>query len=332
MLKFINNLKINTRIALLSTAPLVGLAVIGGFYLHGERKIDEAVTNAREFEAIKADFDTIDNEVTRVRMLIRGIVLGSSHAQVTELKDAIMNSTQALGGTLRHEIDPAIFKHVTKLKTLVPKSVAQISKIEQANNKMGGTNTKGLRRDLDRIQNKLMALADTFGTDDVSRKIIEIMALANGYRYSGSFAADATSVENSTGGVTILFAGIAKLRSEIDGLLTGNGVSLADREKLGGLLDDYNTQLDAWIEVNSDFEAAMTSGEAIFGEINTQFVPIANWTKQQLAVTADAVQWERDLTKKVSASATAGVVSLLLLIGFAGPQHYWAGQGNHWRV
>jgi methyl-accepting chemotaxis protein len=316
MLKFINNLKINTRIALLSTAPLVGLAVIGGFYLHGESKIDEAVTNAREFEAIKADFDTIDNEVTRVRMVIRGIVLGSSHAQVTELKDAIMNSTQALGGTLKHEIDPAIFKQVNKLKTLVPKYVAQVSKIEQANNKMGGTNTKGLRRDLDRIQNKLTALADKFGTDDVSRKIIEIMALANSYRYSGSFAADATSVENSTGGVTILFAGIAKLRTEIDGLLTANGVSLADREKLGGLLDEYNTQLDTWIKVNSDFEAAMTSGEAIFGEINTQFVPISNWTKQQLTATADAVQWERDLTKKVSASATAGVVSLLLLIGF----------------
>ena len=30
MFKFINNLKINTRIALLSSAPLVGLAIIGG--------------------------------------------------------------------------------------------------------------------------------------------------------------------------------------------------------------------------------------------------------------------------------------------------------------
>ena len=50
MLKFINNLKINTRIALLSAAPLVGLVVIGGFYLNGERKINEAVANAKEFE------------------------------------------------------------------------------------------------------------------------------------------------------------------------------------------------------------------------------------------------------------------------------------------
>ena len=49
MSKFINNLKISTRIALLSATPLIGLATIGGNYLYGEIKIDEAIAKATSF-------------------------------------------------------------------------------------------------------------------------------------------------------------------------------------------------------------------------------------------------------------------------------------------
>ena len=103
MFKFINNLKINTRIALLSAAPLIGLAAIGGNYLYGEMKIDAAIAKATAFEHVKADFDQIDKEVTHMRMVVRGILLGSSDAQGMEMRGSIMNSTSALGRTLKYE-------------------------------------------------------------------------------------------------------------------------------------------------------------------------------------------------------------------------------------
>jgi methyl-accepting chemotaxis protein len=316
MFKFINDLKINTRIALLSAAPLVGLAAIGGVYLHGEMKIDAAVAEATAFDDIKADFDQINKEVTHMRMVVRGIVLGSSDAQDTELRDAIMKSTQALSGTLKYDIDPAISKQVNKLKTLVPKYAAQIAKIQQANNKMGGANATGVRRNLDGIQSNLLAFCDRLGADDVRLKVIEIITLANSYRYSSASAADSTSIENSTGGLAKMFAGIAGLRTQIDALLSSKGVSPADKEKLEGFLEDFGKQVKAWTKINSDLESAMTNEEAIYGEIDTLFEPISIWTEQQLEATDAAVQWERDLTKQVAAGVTAGVVGLLLMIGF----------------
>jgi methyl-accepting chemotaxis protein len=316
MFKFINDLKINTRIALLSAAPLFGLAAIGGVYLHGEMKIDAAVAEATAFDDIKADFDQINKEVTHMRMVVRGILLGSSDAQGIEIRGAVMNATSALGRTLKHDIDPTISKQVNKLKSLVPKYVVQIMKIEQAQKEMGGNSIQGVHGKLDRIQSNLLAFCDTLGADDVRLKVIEIIALANGYRYSGSSAADSTSMENSAGGLAKMFAGIAGLRTQIDGLLSSKGVSLADREKLGGFLDDFGKQVDVWAKINLDRESAMASEEAIFGEINPLFEPISNWTEQQLEATDAAVQWERDLTKQVAAGATAGVAGLLLMIGF----------------
>ena len=281
MFNFINNLKISTRIVMLSAAPLIGLAAIGGNYLYGEMKIDATIAKANAFSSFAANVDEIGHEVLRMRMVVRGIMIGSSAAQVSELKSLIVSSTQTLSGAMRQDIDPAIAKQVNKLKTLIPKYAAQVSKIEQANNKMSGTNTKGLLRDLDILRNKMMALSEKFGTNEVSRKIIEITALANSYRYSGSFAADATSVKNSTGG-SILFADVAKLRTEINGLLVAHSVSLVDRETLGGLLNDYSKQVVALIKVNSDFETAMATQEAIFSEINLQLDPIFSWTEEQL--------------------------------------------------
>ena len=43
MFNFVNNLKINTRIAVLSAAPLIGLAAIGANYLYGEMRIYAAI-------------------------------------------------------------------------------------------------------------------------------------------------------------------------------------------------------------------------------------------------------------------------------------------------
>ena len=126
MLKFINNLKINTRIAVLSAAPVIGLAVIGGNYLYGELKIDEAIAKATAFSGVKSDFDQIDKEVTHMRLVVRGILLGSSVAQSIEIRGSVMNATSALGRTLKHDIDPTISGHVNKLKTLVPKYIVQV--------------------------------------------------------------------------------------------------------------------------------------------------------------------------------------------------------------
>ena len=316
MFKFINNLKINTRIALLSAAPLVGLAVIGAIYLHGENKIDAAIAEATSFDDTKADFDQINKEVTHMRMVVRGILLGSSDAQGIEVRGAMMNATSALGRTLKYDIDPTISMQVNKLKTLVPKYVAQIMKIEQAQKEMGGNGVKGVRRDLDRIQSNLIAFCDRLGADDVRLKVLEIITLANDYRYSSASAADSTSIENSAGGLAKMFNEIAALRTQIDGLLSTKGVSLADKEKLAGFLDDFGKQLDAWTKINSDLESAMTSEETIYGEINTLFEPITNWTEHQLEATDAVVQWERDFTKQVAAGAATSIFGLLLAIGF----------------
>ena len=319
MFKFINNLKINTRIALLSAAPLIGFAVIGGFYLLGEHKIDVAFEQATAFDGVKTDFDTIDNEVNHMRIVIRGILLGSGDAQGIELRGAIMNVTSALGRTLRHDIDPTISGQVNKLKTLVPKYVDQIVKIEQAHKEMGGTSAQGVRGELERIQNDLMAFSGKLGADDVNLKVVEIITLANSYRYSGAHdasTAGSSDAENPASGAAKMSDGIAKLRTEIDGLLAAKAVSQADKEKLEGLLDGFGKQVAAWEKIDSDMESAVAREEAFFGEINPLFEPISNWTEQQLAVTHETVQRERDSTKKIAASATAVVIGLLLMIAF----------------
>ena len=86
MFNFVNNIKINTRIALLSAAPLIGLAAIGGNYLYGEIKIDEAIARATAFNSFNVDLDEVGHDVLRMRMVLRGIMIGSSQAQVSELK------------------------------------------------------------------------------------------------------------------------------------------------------------------------------------------------------------------------------------------------------
>jgi methyl-accepting chemotaxis protein len=315
MLKFINNLKINTRIAFLSAAPLVGLAAIGGNYLYGEMRIDAAIEEARAFSDVKIDFDQIDKEVTHMRMVVRGILLGSSDAQSIEIRGAIMNATSALGRTLKHDIDPTVAGQVNKLKTLVPKYVVQVMKIEKAHKEMG-TNAQGVQGKLERIQYKLLAFSDQLGADDVALKIMEVIAQANGYRFSSTSSTDSTSVENLSNGLGKVFDGIAKLRSEIDGMLATKGVMQADREKLGGLLDEFSKHVDTWAKIDADRQNALAGEAAIFGEINPLFEPITKWTEKELTATTEAVQSTRDWTKKVSAWFTGGVTGFLLLVGF----------------
>ena len=315
MFNFVNNLKINTRIALLSAAPLIGLAAIGGNYLYGEMKIDEAIARATAFNAVKADFDQIDKEVAHMRMVVRGILLGSSDAQSMEMRGSIMNSTSALGRTLKYNIDPTIAMQVNKLKTLVPKYAAQVMKIEQTHREMGSS-AQGVQGKLERLQYKLLAFSEQQSADDVSVKIMEVIALANAHRYSSTSASDLTSVENLANGQAKLLDGIAKLKTEIDGMLATRGVLQADREKLAGLLDEFNKQLSAWSKIDADRQAAMANEAAIFGEIRPLFEPITKWTEMQLAATTEAVQMERNWTKKVSAWVTGGVTGFLLLIGF----------------
>ena len=214
--------------------------------------------------------DEVGHEVLRMRMVVRGIMIGSSPAQVSELKSLIVSSTQTLSGAMRQDIDPAIAKQVNKLKTLVPKYAAQISKIEQANNKMGGQISKACAGELEILQNKLMALSDRFGTNEVSLKIIEIIALANSYRYSGSFAADATSVEkfNRRSDIVRRHCQVENRNQRVAdskrGFAGRQGNSWADFWMI------TCKQVDAWVKANSDFEAAMTTQEAIFSEINSQ--------------------------------------------------------------
>ncbi|HLA02996.1 MAG TPA: methyl-accepting chemotaxis protein [Aestuariivirga sp.] len=315
MFNFINNLKINTRIAVLSAAPLIGLAAIGGNYLYGEMRIDAAIEEARAFSGVKADFDQIDKEVTHMRLVVRGILLGSSVAQSIEIRGSVMNATSALGRTLKHDIDPTISGQVNKLKTLVPKYIVQVMKIEKAHKEMG-TSAKGAQGKLERIQYKLLAFSDQLGADDVSLKTREVIALANGYRFSGTASADLTSVENLVNGLAKVLNGIAKLRTEIDGMLAAKGILQADRENLDGLLDDFSKQLEAWAKIDVDRQSAMADEAAIFGEISPLFEPITKWTEKQLAATTEAVQLTRDRTKKVSAWVAGGVTGFLLLVGF----------------
>ncbi len=315
MSKFINNLKINTRIALLSATPLMGLAAIGGNYLYGEMKIDEAIAKSTAFSVVKTDFDQINNEVGHMRMVVRGILLGSSDAQSMEMRGSIMNSTSALARTLKYNIDPSIAVHVNKLKTLVPKYVVQIMKIEQAHKEMG-TNAQGVQGKLERIQYKLLAFSEQQRADDVSLKIMEILALANSYRSSGTTGVDLTSVENLTNGLAKLLEGIAKTAKQIDGMLATRGVLQTDRDKFSGLVAEYSNQLSAWAKIDADRQSAMANEAAIFGEIKPLFEPITNWTEKQLIATTAAVQAERDWTKKISAWVGGGVTGFLLLVGF----------------
>ena len=315
MFNFINNLKISTRIALLSATPLIGLAAIGGNYLYGEIKIDEAIAKATAFSTVKSDFDQIEKEVAHMRTVVRGILLGSSDAQSMEMRGSIMNSTSALGRTLKYNIDPTIAVHVNKLKTLVPKYAAQVMKIEKAHKEMGSS-AQGLEGKLERIKYKLLGFSEQQRADDVSLKVMEILALASGFRSSGTTAVDTTSVENLANGLAKLLDGIAKAGTQIDGMLAARGVLQADREKLAGLVTEYSNQLSAWAKIDADRQIAMASEAAIFGDMSPLFEPITMWTEKQLAATTEAVQLARDRTKKISAWVTGGVTGFLLLVGF----------------
>ncbi|HEX7108026.1 MAG TPA: HAMP domain-containing protein, partial [Aestuariivirga sp.] len=315
MSKFINNLKISTRIALLSATPLIGLATIGGNYLYGEIKIDEAIAKATSFSTVKSDFDQIDKEMAHMRTVVRGILLGSSDAQGIEMRGSIMNATSALGRTLKYNIDPTIAVQVNKLKTLVPKYAAQVMKIEKAHKEMGSS-TQGLEGKLERIKYKLLGFSEQQRADDVSLKVMEILALASGFRSSGTTAVDTTSVENLANGLAKLLDGIAKAGTQIDGMLAARSVLQADREKLAGLVTEYSNQLSAWAKIDADRQIAMASEAAIFADMSPLFEPITMWTEKQLAATTEAVQLTRDRTKKVSAWVTGGVTGFLLLVGF----------------
>ena len=315
MSKLLNNLKINTRIALLSACPLVGLAAIGGNYLYGEMKIDEAITKATAFSAVKADFDQINEEVARMRTVVRGILLGSSDAQSMEMRGSIMNSTSALARTLKYSIDPTIAVHVNKLKTLVPKYAAQVMKIEQTHKEMGSS-AQGVQGKLERLQYKLLAFSEQQHTADVTLKIMEVIALANGYRYSNASASDVTSVEKLANGLAKFLSGVGKLKSELDGLLAAKAALQADRDKIAGLLDEFSKQLSAWAKIDAERQNAIANEAAIFGDMRPLFEPISKWTEQQLIATTEAVQMERNWTKKVSAWVAGGVTAILLLVGF----------------
>ena len=328
MFNFLKNLKINTRIILLSSAPILGLGVLGLVYLNGERNISAAFERAKQFQGIGENFENMSREVVRMRMLIRGFVLSSSDADIAGLQDAISKSSTAVSGTLAYDIDPAIADEVSKLTTLIPDYISQIREIERIHKKLGVAASDGMRGGINKTQSELTAFAGgkdaTFpagsaGADAIGVRIMDIVTLANSYRYTEMLG---TTANRAQDGLEVkaadikTFDTIESRKKEIDSLFVTYAIAPDIRNKILETIVDFVSNVKVWQGVDRDLDEATEKEEVMFGEINALLKPITQWRSRELEVNAQAIQSERDWTKTLALLTITGVIGFLLSTAF----------------
>ena len=144
MLSFMNNLKISTRIIVLSAAPIVGLALLGLVYFDGEKKISEAFEVASGFDDVKASFDAIDRGVLSMSSEVNQFLQLRNEQSRSEFEASAKEATDAIAEASAHEVGPEISGDVAQVTRGVPALIAEFHKVIQARTNLGLNNGDGI--------------------------------------------------------------------------------------------------------------------------------------------------------------------------------------------
>jgi methyl-accepting chemotaxis protein len=316
MFNIVNNLKISSRIILLSTAPIIGIAVLGGVYWHGEQRISSAFESAKSFDDVKSNFDDIGHDITVMGLETGEFLHLLTQEPANKFNEAAKSATDSLAAALKNEIDPAITEPVNKIQKLLPAYIEKFNQVVEVQKKIGLEGTEGFRDAFEKNGLALAQIVQDLGADNVAARVQAAMLKVIHFTSHDRETTD-MSVVNSIGDErTIAIGDLDKARNEVHALLLGSAGAPELKAKVELLFGEYRNAVANFVEADTARDKLLSEQVTIFEEMEPLIAPIDKWTEQQLQASDDAVAAQREWTSEISAWAAALVAGFIMLVGF----------------
>ena len=315
MLKIVKNLKVSTRIFLLSAVPTIGIAILGVTYYLSEQKITAAFDAAKSFDAVKSDYDIIGGSIVEMGLESNKFLRLHSMQSVDAFNKAANLATDALVDSKSKDTDPAVAEPVGKIRTLLPEYISSFSKIVELQGQIGMEEKDGLTSDMIKSGNQLVAAVGSLGSDDLTARARSAALLPNRLILSGMniVSKDNTTFVMSDADIAIQLGRIGK---DISARLVAMAASAEAQSDIEQKFADFQKKTQAFTVANHEMKNLVEQETSLYDQVQPLPAPINNWTSQQIDASDSSVEATRAWTSKMSAWITSIIFALLTFGGF----------------
>jgi methyl-accepting chemotaxis protein len=235
-MKFIENVRIRTRMMWLAGVTLVSLIALGAVYMIGDRLMSAASHTADEYRHLEelvrhAEVNTLDMRRKEKDFLLRSdMKYAEQYAEVGKKTIAILDEAAAVPAAAAMQAD------IRKIRGEVESHIAQFQKVVALQQELGLTEKEGLQGNLRAAVHSVETKLAEANLDPLTVKMLMMRRHEKDFMLRGD--------EKYIGDVD-------KRRAEFDGLLAGSAVPAAFKQEVSPLMDEYQKNLRAWAAVSS---------------------------------------------------------------------------------
>ncbi|MEO3427208.1 HAMP domain-containing methyl-accepting chemotaxis protein [Pelagibius sp. CAU 1746] len=300
-MRFLNSLKIRTRICILAVLAAGGLLALSGTYFVSDVRLRQAMTTTESLVEVKqlvaaVEIGTLNMRRREKDFLLRGELqyvdkYDRDAARVIESLDALHLPDSAA------EVETA----VAALHAGVAEHRAQFAKLVELLQRLGLDETSGLQGQLRKAVHDIEERLKESDLPDLTIKMLMMRRHEKDFMLRG----EQKYIER-----------IEERRVEFERLLAAAPLTFASKQEIEGLLSAYVSGFRAWAEASLQVQIETSKLSEIFARIAPHFDTVALAAEKGMADSAERLHRTRDISEFLI-YGVAG--ALLLCSGFLGP-------------
>jgi methyl-accepting chemotaxis protein len=297
-------LSVRARILTLAFIPVVGLAIIGIFFVNGERNVAATFSTAKESSALANASREFKSALSEMRFAIKDFVAGSDRTQEKAFRDHYATAVASLG-TIEPHMDKRVFE---KLKASVVILQNNFDFLAKAKNSLGFIASEGVRGQFasaaERVEQLVTGdMAQWSETD--SRRLLASLAQLRRYEAEFLLTLDLSSSYQ-------IYGELATFRAHL------NKAAFTDilRKQISEALEQYSENFGDWV---SQMRVVSTQSTVIQNEtvdLQAQTDRIIEQAKSREAQAAVALAASQANTRNIIISVGIAVIFLGLALNW----------------
>lgn len=312
-----NNLKIGSRIALLSAAPIIGIAVLGAVYVAGEQTRDSALTVAEKFDQAKHSLDEIARGVDGLNRELMSFILMRDQESLRQFNEIAEGTLTALKELEGQDVVADVAEVLGQFKAAVPGLVANARDVIQQRQAAGLSSNEGAIGELNAAEAELLDLATRINNAQVMQKVKDMQDVMNVYmvtEINQKTVDPETEVKTHAAEKEKTVIQLEALDKEIESLLDASVATEQDKANFDAQIHEFKHAFSTWVDAKGRIDQALSKQETILQVIEQSLTNIEKRSEEMIAKTNAVVENTRSWTYKAAALTAAGVAAIVLLI------------------
>ena len=306
LLRILSDLRIRARVTLLAAIAVLGVVALGGAYLYGDLKTQEAARERADFAALEVLVGEVDSGALQMRRREKDFLLRRDSVYQEKYHKEVMKVLAALEALAGLDMAREVKGHAEALHRGVEEHAARFDKVVALHERRGLNEKSGLEGELRKAVHAAETTLKEAGLESLTIKMLMMRRHEKDFLLRGA--------EKYIGRID-------KRRVEFDALLAGAAVSPTLKRELTALMDAYQKGFHALAEVSLELGRETPKLSKIFADMQPSFEALFVAAEQGAAAAAEKLDQRRALTRAVMLIAVlvilAAVIALSLLIGLS---------------